>query len=65
MKLGSKYDLLDTPSILFIKKYFSCIKLLHAHLQYVCNISSKCRKEPVKALRGVDFTKYALYTIIY
>ena len=42
MKLGSKYDLLDTPCILFVKKYFFCIKLLHAHLQYVCNISSKC-----------------------
>ena len=38
MKLGSKYNLLDTPCILFVKKYFFCIKLLHAHLQYVCNI---------------------------
>ena len=53
------------PHILFVKKYFFCIKLLHAHLQYVCNISSKCWKDPVKALRGVDFTKYALSTIIY
>ena len=37
-----KYDLLDTPCILFVKKIFFCIKLLHAHLQNVYNISSKC-----------------------
>ena len=25
----------------FVKKYFFCIKLLHAHLHYVCNIAEK------------------------
>ena len=35
----------------FVKKYFFNIKLLHAHLQYVCNISAKCWKDPVKAPR--------------
>ena len=49
----------------FVKKYFFCIKLLHAHPQYVCNISSKCWKDPVKALRGVDFTKNTLSNISY
>ena len=47
------------------KKYFFSIKLLHAYLQYVCNISTKCWKDPMKALRGVGFTKYALSSIIY
>ena len=26
----------------FVKKYFFSIKLLHAHLQYICNIYAKC-----------------------
>ena len=26
----------------FVKKYFFSVKLLHAHLHYVCNISAKC-----------------------
>ena len=38
--------------------------ILHAHLQYVCNMSAKYWKETLKALGGVDFTKYALPTII-
>ena len=46
------------------KKYFFSIKLLHAHLQYVCNISEKPWKDPMKALKGVDFTKYVLWVII-
>ena len=50
---------------LFVKKKNFCIKLLHAHFQYVCNISSKCWKVPVKALRGGDFTKYTLSNITY
>ena len=49
----------------FVKKYLFSIKLLHAHLQYVHNISAKCWKGSVKGLRGVDFTKYALLAIIY
>ena len=49
----------------FVKIHFFSIKLLHAHFQYVCNISAKCWKDLVKALRGVDFTMYALTTIIY
>ena len=42
-----------------INIYFS-IKLLYAHLQYVCNISTKYWERPVRALRGDDVTKYAL-----
>ena len=33
------------------QKIFFSIKLLHNHLHYVCNISAKCWKDPVKALR--------------
>ena len=36
------------------------IKLLHAHVQYVCNIPAKYQKNILKALGEVDFTKYAL-----
>ena len=48
-----------------VKKYFFSTKLLHAHLQYVCNLATKNSKDAMKALRGVDFTKYALSSIIY
>ena len=39
------------------------IKLLHAHLQYVCHIPAKYQMNILKALGGVDFTKYALLPI--
>ena len=42
---------------------FFCMKLLHAHLQYVCNIPAKYQMNILKALGGVDFTKYALLPI--
>ena len=47
----------------FVKNYFFCIKLLHAHLQYVCNIPAKYQMNILKALGGVYFTKYALLPI--
>ena len=47
----------------FVKNYFFSIKLLHAHLQYVCNIPAKYQMNILKALGGVDFTKYALLPI--
>ena len=47
----------------FVKKYFFSIKLLHAHLQYVCNIPAKYQMNILKALGGVDFTKYVLLPI--
>ena len=40
------------------------MKLIHAHLKYIWNKSTKNLKETLKALGGVDFTKYALPTII-
>ena len=46
------------------KNIFFSIIILHAHLQYVCNMSAKYGKEILKALGGVDFTKYAIPTII-
>ena len=49
---------------LFVKKYFFSIKRLYAHLEYICNIFAKHWKDPMKALRGVDFTKYVLSVII-
>ena len=42
---------------------FLDIKLFHAHLQYVCNIPAKYQMNILKALGGVDFTKYALLPI--
>ena len=47
----------------FVKNYFFSIKLLHAHLQYVCNIPAKYQMNILKALGIVDFTKYALLPI--
>ena len=46
------------------KIFFFGIKLLHAHLQYVCNIPAKYQMNILKALGGVDFTKYALICIV-
>ena len=40
------------------------MKIIHAHLKYILNKSTKNLKETLKALGGVDFTKYALPTII-
>ena len=48
----------------FVKNYFFSIIILHAHLQYAWNMSAKYWKEILKALGGVDFTNYALPTII-
>ena len=45
------------------KIFFFGIKLLHAYLQYVCNIHVKYQMNILKALGGVDFTKYALLPI--
>ena len=42
----------------------SKINIIHAHLKYIWNKSTKNSKETLKALRGADFTKYALPTII-
>ena len=47
----------------FVKNNFIGINLLHAHLQYVCNIPAKYQKNILKALGGVDFTMYALLPI--
>ena len=49
--------------MLYIKIIFT-IKFLHAHSQYVCNISTKYLKNTVKALGGVDYLKYALLEIL-
>ena len=40
------------------------MKIIHAHLKYIWNKSTKNLKETLKAIGGVDFTKYALPTII-
>ena len=40
------------------------MKIIHAHLNFIWNKSTKNLKETLKALRGADFTKYALSTII-
>ena len=48
---------------IFVKKLIFGIKLLHAHLQYVCNIPGKYQMNILKAEGPVDFTKYALLPI--
>ena len=47
----------------FVKNYFFSIIILHAHLQYVWNMSAKYQKRILKAVGGVDFTKYALLAL--
>ena len=39
------------------------MKIIHAHLKFIWNKSTKNLKETLKALRA-DFTKYAVSTII-
>ena len=48
----------------FVKKYFFCIKLPHAHLQYVCNISAKYCKDPITAVRGVRFHEVCTINLV-
>ena len=47
----------------FVKKNIFGIKVLHAHLQYVCNIPVKYQMNILKSLGVTDFTKYALLPI--
>ena len=47
----------DQNPVNLSKIIFSALKLLHAHLQYVCNIPTMHDKYTQKALGGVDFTK--------
>ena len=48
----------------FVKNHFFSIILLHAYLQYLWHISAKYQKRVLKAVGGVDFTKYALLALI-
>ena len=63
MRNGKKMAKLK-KSCKFVKNYFFSMKIIQAHLKYIWNKSTKNLKETLKALRGVDFTKYALPTII-
>ena len=56
----SKLTLSVCQKILLQHQTSSCISSI-----YVCNISTKCWKDPMKAWRVVDFRKYALSSIIY
>ena len=40
--------------------FFSSIKLLHAHVQYIFNESAKYQKMSTSSLRQFDFTKHGL-----
>ena len=46
------------------KIVFFCKSILHAKLQYVCNIPAKYLMNILKAIGGVDFTKYTLSPIV-
>ena len=63
MRNGKKLAKLK-KSCKFVKNYFFSMKIIHAHLKYIWNKSTKNLIETLKALRGVDFTKNALPTII-
>ena len=58
MCIGRK--LAKLKMLLICKKKNSGIKLLYAHLQYVCIIPAKYQMNILKALGEVDLTKYAL-----
>ena len=60
MCIGRK--LAKSKMLLICKKRIG-IKLLHAHLQYVCILPAKYQMNILKVLGGVDFTKYALLPI--
>ena len=51
---------LKVKNAVSLKKYFFSIKLLHAHLQYICNIPAKYQKDTLSTLGGIDFTRYEL-----
>ena len=61
MCIGRK--LAKLKMLLICKKNCFGIKLLYAHLQYVCIIPAKYQMNILKALGEVDFTKYALLPI--
>ena len=56
-------NLINSKCCKFVKNIFVSIKLLYAHLQYVCNLTAKYQMNILKALGEVDFTKYALLPI--
>ena len=63
MRNGKKLAKLK-KSCKIVKNHFFSMKIIHAHLKYIWNKSTKNLKETLKALREVDFTNYALPTII-
>ena len=63
MRNGNKLAKLN-KSCKFVKNLIFSMKIIHAHLKYIWNKSTKNLNETLKALGGVDFTRYALPTII-
>ena len=51
---------LKVKNAVSFKKIFFSALILHAHLQYVCNIPAKYQKDTLNTQGGVDFTKYEL-----
>ena len=49
------FSVVKNRKILHKRVIVMCNKILHAHLQYVCNIPAKYFKDTLKALRGVEF----------
>ena len=45
---------LSSQSCKFIKNYFSKIIFVHAHVQCVCIVMSKCQMAPAETVVGVD-----------
>ena len=63
MEVQNAVNLSKVQNAVNLSKIFFGIKLLHAYLQYVCNIHAKYQMNILKALGGVTFTKYALLPI--
>ena len=63
MYIGQKLANLFQNAVKLSKIFFFGIKLLYAHLQYVCSIPAKYQINILKAQGRVDFTKYELLPI--
>ena len=44
----------SSQSCKFVKNYFSEMIFLHAHVQCVCIVKSKCQMAPAETVVGVD-----------
>ena len=63
MEVQNAVNLSKVQNAVNLSKKFFGSKLLHAHLQYDCNIPAQYQMNILKALGDVDFTNYVLLPI--